>query len=87
MDRAEAASILNVTASTFDRLCREGRFEDAVISGGRALYHVKQLRSGGVAPIKQPDDPPQKSIGVQTCVACGYRYLERTIAIAAQPVV
>ena len=75
VDRTEAASILNVTIDTFDRLCREGRFENAVVREGRALYRAKQLRTGGVAHIKQSDDPPQKSIGVQTCVACAYRYL------------
>jgi len=45
VDRTETLSILNVAASTFDRLCREGRFEDVVIIGKRpALYRVRQLR-------------------------------------------
>ena len=40
VDRAEAVAV-----STFDRLYREGRFEDAVIIGGRQpLYRVQRLR-------------------------------------------
>jgi hypothetical protein len=44
VDSLEACSILGVKASTFSRLCREGRFDDMVCEGRRALYLSSDLR-------------------------------------------
>jgi hypothetical protein len=44
VDRVDACSILGVTNATFSRLCREGRFEDMVCEGRRALYLSSDLR-------------------------------------------
>jgi hypothetical protein len=45
VDSVEACSILGVTASTFSRLCREGRFEDMCSGGGDPLYRSAELRT------------------------------------------
>lgn len=45
VDRAEASEILDVTDATFARLCREGRFENMVCQGNRALYRSAELRA------------------------------------------
>ena len=42
VDRTDALEILGVTASTFDRLCREGRFADW---GGPGLFRSAELRA------------------------------------------
>lgn len=43
--RAEARTILGVSDATFGRLCREGRFENMVCDGPRALYRSAELRA------------------------------------------
>jgi hypothetical protein len=45
VDRSEACAMLGVTGSTFDRLCREGRFDNMTLCGGRALYCAAQLQA------------------------------------------
>ena len=45
VDRAEACAILGVTEATFDRLRREGRFEDVVSLGPLSLYRSAELRA------------------------------------------
>jgi hypothetical protein len=45
VDRSDALAILGVSETTFDRLCREGRFENRVCAGPpRELYMASQLR-------------------------------------------
>ena len=73
VDRAEAREILNITDTTFARLCREGRFENMVCEGRHALYRSAELRAyraqdkrrgGSLRGVTNAARQPRKSAGL-----------------------